>query len=56
MWHITSGGVPCAANDSRSAAETRPYNRAKPDQNVTVSSVSTSMPASSSASRRYGPL
>src|SRR5437588_8982880 len=49
-WHRTTGGVPCAASDSRSAPPTASYSRPTEDQNVTVSSVSTSAPASSSAS------
>src|SRR2546423_13231216 len=54
-WHRTTGGVPWAVSDSRKALDTASYNAGTPDQNVTVSSVSTRAPASSSASRRYGP-
>ncbi len=46
---------PTAVSDSRSAVETASYSPCSDDQNVAVSSVSTIAPASSSASRRYGP-
>ena len=56
MWQRTIGGVPERRERvSDAAVLTASYSWGDPDQKAAVSSVSTRAPASSSASRRYGP-
>src|SRR4029450_7485460 len=54
MWQSTRGGVPAAESAPTSASRTAAYVSGSRSQNVAVSSVSASAPASSNAARRYG--